>query len=369
MAAELDVVGEPRVAEQHRDVDLLHLAARLAGDRDRRIGGQQDAARHHAEILVAIRDALGAAVVADVAEAGLFQEPRDTFARIEALGVELVGDHALLVVDDDFARDQALAVGRDRALAAHEMVLVDPLPRAALEVLGHVGAVGDIEHDLARGTQHLADRRQHLLVVLLVGEVAERVAHDGDAVEARLREPRVAGIAFLEHDAQRFGLGALAGEPDEVARAVDTHHVLEPAPGEFQHVPALAAAQVEDGAVRLDGGGGDQEIHLAARVLAVLDDVAVGLDVERVEQLAPPLRRQVLLEIGDRPEGGAGGRTAGLLRLGTGKVGHGWHAFENRPFCGDDRAPTFGLPHCRTFHLDEPKVDAVTRTASTRGSI
>ncbi len=169
-----------------------------------------------------------------------------------------------------------------------------------------------------------------------------------------LRQARIAGVAFLEHDAQSFGLGALAGEPDQIARAVDAHDVLEAAPGEFQHMAALTTAQVEDGAVRLHGGGGNEEIDLAPRVLAVLDNVAVGLDVERVEQLAPPLRRQMLLEIGDRPERGSGRSAARLLRLGGGEVGHSWHAFENAR-----SAETTGRPHsappCRTFHLDEPK--------------
>ena len=87
--------------------------------------------------------------MADVAEAALLEQPRDALARVEALGIELVGDDAHLVVDDDLAADQALAVGRQRALAADEVVLVDPLPGAALEVVGHVGAVGDVEHELA----------------------------------------------------------------------------------------------------------------------------------------------------------------------------------------------------------------------------
>ena len=68
---------------------------------------------------------------------------------------------------------------------------------------------------------------------------------------------------------------------------------------------ALAAAQVEDLAVRLDGRGGDDEIDLAARVLGVLDDVAVGLHVERVEKLAPPFGRQMRLKVRDGTEAGA----------------------------------------------------------------
>ena len=49
-------------------------------------------------------------------------------------------------------------------------------------------------------------------------------------------------------------LRALLGEPHEIARAVDAHDVLEAAPGELEAVAALAAAQIEDVAVRLDRG-------------------------------------------------------------------------------------------------------------------
>src|SRR5690606_20320045 len=114
-------------------------------------------------------------------------------------------------------------------------------------------------------------------------------AHDGNAVERALRQARVARVAFLEDDLQALVLRPLARKADEVARPVDAGHVLEAAPGELQAVAALAAAQVEDGAVRLDGGGRHDEVDLTPRVLDVLDDVAVGLDVEGIEKLAPPL--------------------------------------------------------------------------------
>ena len=256
------------------------------------------------------------AVVAHVAEAGLLQEFRDAFAGVEPLGVELVGDHAHLVMDDHFARDQALAVLADRSLPAHEMVFVDPLPRAPLEMLVHVGAVGDVEHQLARGAQDLADGGQDLLVVLLVGEVAEGVAHDGDAIDAALGQPRVAGIALLEQHLQALGLRPLLGETHEIARAVEAHHVLEAAPGELQAVPALAAAQVEDVAVGLDRGRRDDEVDLAARVLQVLDDVAVGLHIEGVEKLAPPLFGKMRFQVGNRTQTRARRQTPRTLRLG-----------------------------------------------------
>ena len=315
-AAALDLVGQAMVAHQHGDVERLQLAPALAHRQMRRVGRQQDAARHHAEVLVAVGQRLGVAVVAHVAEAGLLQQLADAFARVEPLGIELVGDHAHLVVHDHFARDQAFAVLADGALAADEVVLVDPLPRALVEVLVHVAAVGDVEHELAAGAQDLADRGQDLLVVLLVGEVAERVAHDGNAIDAVLRQPRVARVAFLEQHLQAFVLRALLGEPHEIARAVEAHDVLEAAPRQLQAVPALAAAQIEDVAVRLDRRRGDDEVDLAARVLDVLDDVAVGLDVEGVEELAPPLFGEVRLEIRDRTEAGTRCQALGTLRLG-----------------------------------------------------
>src|SRR4029077_12692014 len=80
-------------------------------------------------------------------------------------------------------------------------------------------------------------------------------------------------------------------------------------------VAALAAAQVEDMAVRLDGGGRDDEVHLAARVLRVLDDIAVGLDVEGVEELAPPFLGKVRLQICDRTEARTRWQAPGALRL------------------------------------------------------
>ena len=256
--------------------------------------------------------------MADVAESGLLHQLADGLARVEALGIKLIGDDAQLVMDDDFARDQPVAVAGQRALAADEVMLVDPFPRAALEVIGHIGAVGDVEHQLAGGTQDLADGGEHLLVVLLVGEVAERVAHDGDAVEARLRQARVARIAFLEHDLQPLVLRALLGEAHEIARAVDAGDVLEAAARELETVPALAAAQVEDLAVGGHGRRGENEIDVAARVLHVLDDVAVGLDVERVEKFAPPLGGKMRLEVRNGTEARAWRRAPRALRLGNG---------------------------------------------------
>ena len=119
----------------------------------------------------------------------------------------------------------------------------------------------------------------------------------------------------LNSDLQAFVLGALLGESHEVAGAVEPHHVLEAAARQLEAVPALAAAQIEDVAVGLDRRRGDDEVDLAARVLDVLDDIAVGLHVQRVEELAPPLFGKMRLEIRDGTEAGARGQAPGTLGL------------------------------------------------------
>ena len=56
---------------------------------------------------------------------------------------------------------------------------------------------------------------------------------------------------------------------------------------------ALSAAEVENVAVRLDGCSRDNEIDFAAGVLVVLDDVAVGLHIQSIEEFTPPFGRKV----------------------------------------------------------------------------
>ena len=77
----------------------------------RGIGRQQQTARHHAEVLIAIRKRLGVAMVAHVAEAAFVEELGNALFGVESLGVKQVGNDARLVVDKDFAADEAFAVG------------------------------------------------------------------------------------------------------------------------------------------------------------------------------------------------------------------------------------------------------------------
>src|SRR5262245_48717292 len=122
------------------------LAHQLRG-----VGGEQDAPGHHAEILVAIGEGFGMAVVAYVAEAGLLQQLGYAVACVEPFRIELVGDYTHLVVHDNFARDQAFPILADRTLPTNEMMLVNPLPRAPVEVVVHVAAVGNVQYDLPAG--------------------------------------------------------------------------------------------------------------------------------------------------------------------------------------------------------------------------
>src|SRR5262245_8761623 len=97
-------------------------------------------------------------MVTDIAETCLLQELGDTVACIEPFGIKLVGDYTHLVVHDNFARDQAFPILADRTLPTDEMMLIDPLPRAPIEVVVHVAAVGNVQYDLPARAQNLTDR-------------------------------------------------------------------------------------------------------------------------------------------------------------------------------------------------------------------
>src|ERR1700680_1933666 len=65
---------------------------------------------------------------------------------------------------------------------------------------------------------------------------------------------------------------------------------------------ALPAAQVEDAVVALEPDAADQETDFISSIAIVFDNIAVGFEVEGVEQRAPPVRRQVTLEIRNRAQ-------------------------------------------------------------------
>ncbi len=117
---------------------------------------------------------------------------------------------------------------------------------------------------------------------------------------AQTKAPRV---TLVKRDLQAALPGALAREPDQIARAVEPGNAGKAAPGEFERMTALAAAQVEDAVVALDPGAADQQVDLLRGVAVVLDHIAIGFEIERVEQRAPPIGWQVAFEVGDRAQG------------------------------------------------------------------
>src|SRR6185437_12360992 len=214
-------------------------------------------------------------------------ERLDALAGIKPLGIELVGDDAALGMDDDLAADQPLAVAGQPALAADEMVLIDPLPGPRLEMAAHPVAVGQIHHQRAARRERPLHRAQHGNVILLAVEIAEGVAEDRDAVKAAVGRAELARVALVEGDAEAALAGTLARQPHQIARAIDAGDVLEAAPRQLQHVPPLTAAQIEDAVIGLEAGASHQQIDLLLGVAVVLDDVAIGLEIERVEERAP----------------------------------------------------------------------------------
>ena len=300
----LDRVGKARIAENHGDVGKQRRAARQPPRAARRLAGQKQPVRHHAEILIAGRIRRQQRMKADIGETGAGQQRVEALFRIEPLGIELIGDDAALGMDHDLTADQPIAILGEIALAADEMILVDPFPRARIEMTAHPLAIHQIHDERSAGGEGALDRFEHGEIVLRTLEIAERVAQTGRRNEIRPspRRKRRASPSW-KRDLQVALPGAFAGEADQVARAVEPGDVRKAAPGEFERMAALAAAQIEDAVVALEPDGADQQIDLLAGVAVVLDNVAVGFEIERVEQSAPPIRGQMTLEIGHRTQG------------------------------------------------------------------
>src|SRR6185312_13068372 len=109
-------------------------------------------------------------------------------------------------------------------------------------------------------------RREHGEIVLLAVEIAEGVTENADAVKAAFGHAEPARIAFMEGSGEAALARPLARQPHEIARAVDAGDLLEAAPGEFESMPALAAAEVEDAVVGLEPDAAHQQVDLLHRV-------------------------------------------------------------------------------------------------------
>ena len=112
-------------------------------------------------------------------------------------------------------------------------------------MLTHPFALDNVEEQKTIRHQHPADIVQDHLVIRLMLEVAEGIAHEHDAVERCVPGLEPAGIAFVKGDLQMLGLRPFPRQTDEVAGAVDAGDLSEPAPGKFHGVTALSAAEIE----------------------------------------------------------------------------------------------------------------------------
>src|SRR5207247_2004085 len=154
---------------------------------------------------------------------------------------------------------------------AYKVVLVDPVPGTRLEMAPHPLSVHQIhDEDAARG-QCALDRLQHREIVFRPVEIAKRVAQNADAMKLPVAEPKTPRVAFVKGERQIALPGALAGEADQVARAVEPGDLLKAALRQLERVPALTAAQIEDAVVAFETGAADQKIDLLLGVAVVLD--------------------------------------------------------------------------------------------------
>ena len=81
---------------------------------------------------------------------------------------------------------------------------------------------------------------------------------------------------------------------------IETGDVVEPTPGKLKRVAALAASQVQDSVAMRKGRRRDQDVDLLSSEPVILDDVAVGAQIERAKQRTPPIGRHVACEVAER---------------------------------------------------------------------
>jgi hypothetical protein len=70
----------------------------------------------------------------------------------------------------------------------------------------------------------------------------------------------------------------------------------------------LAAAEVEYAVVRRKIDAGDHRVDIRLGVCRVLEDVAIGFEIEIIEDLMPPVGPDMALKVGDRADRTRAGR-------------------------------------------------------------
>ena len=208
-------------------------------------------------------------------------------------------------------------------------------------MMAHPVAVHQIHDERSAGGEGAVDRFEHGEIVLRTLEIAEGISQDADAVKVTVAEAKPPRIAFVKRDLQVALLGALAGQADQIAGAIEPGDIGKAAAGELERMAPLTAAQIEDAVVALEPDAADQQVDFIGRIAVVLDDVAVGFEVEGVEQGAPPVGRQVTFEIRDRTQSS---RADAPVRLGMVEIRAGRAGVGQVSLGGGPRTVGF-LPH------------------------
>src|SRR4051795_889459 len=203
---------------------------------------------------------------ADIGEPGAGQQHFEALLRIEPLGIKLVGDDAALGMHDDLPADQPVAVPGEVALAANEMVLVDPLPGARLEMMAHPVAIHQIHHERSAGGEGALYCFEHGQVILRALEIAKGITQDAGAMKVTVAEAKPPCVAFVKRDLEVALLGALAGQADQIAGAVEPCDIGKASVCELERMAPLTAAQIEDAVIALKPDTADQQVDFIGRI-------------------------------------------------------------------------------------------------------
>src|SRR5246127_4261976 len=139
-------------------------------------------------------------------------------------------------MDHDLAADQPIAILGEVTLAADKMVLVNPLPRARIEMTTHPLAIHQIHNERPTGSERALDRFEHGEIVLRPLEITKRVTQKADAMKVAVAKAKASCIPLVKRDLQAALLSAFAGEADQIARAVEAGDMRKAAPGELQRM-------------------------------------------------------------------------------------------------------------------------------------
>ena len=98
----------------------------------------------------------------------------------------------------------------------------------------HPLPVHQVHDETAAGGESAIDRLEDGEIVLRELEITEGIAQDADAMELRVAEAKAAGVAFVKRNRKVTQFGALAGETDQITRAIETGNVRKAAPRQFE---------------------------------------------------------------------------------------------------------------------------------------